>query len=663
MKNKLDEQMSSKILRMKELIPILNEAGKAYYQEDRELMSNLEYDKLYDELCLLEKETNTILAGSPTVSVGYEAVNELPKETHQIPMLSLDKTKEISTLKEFVGAQKSLVSWKLDGLTIVLTYENGKLEKAVTRGNGEVGEVITNNAQVFKNIPLSIAHKESVILRGEAIISYKDFEKINEEIEDIEAKYKNPRNLCSGSVRQLNNEVTAKRHVRFYAFSLVKAEGVEFQDSRQKQMEWMESQGFDVVDYKIVTEENLETVIEEFSHTVMNHDTPTDGLVIIYDDIAYGTSLGNTSKFPRDAMAFKWADEVKETHLLEIEWSPSRTGLINPVAIFEPVELEGTTVSRASVHNLSIMRALELGTGDSITVYKANMIIPQIAENFTRSGTITVPEKCPVCGENTQIKALKDIETLYCINKDCQAKKIKSFTLFVSRNALNIDGLSEATLEKFITKGYIKDFTDIFKIENHKEAIILMEGFGEKSYQNLIASIEKARDTILYRVIYGLGIANIGLANAKMICRELEYNIEKMCQSEVEELSAIDGVGEKIAENFVQYFSNEENKQQLESLLKELRLEVPEIKKEQLFLKNINFVITGSINYFSNREEMKALIESKGGKVTGGVTSKTNYLINNDVLSNSSKNKKAKELNIPIISEEDFLQLLKAENS
>jgi DNA ligase, NAD-dependent len=663
MKNKLDEQMSSKILRMKELIPILNEAGKAYYQEDRELMSNLEYDKLYDELCLLEKETNTILAGSPTVSVGYEAVNELPKETHQIPMLSLDKTKEISTLKEFVGAQKSLVSWKLDGLTIVLTYENGKLEKAVTRGNGEVGEVITNNAQVFKNIPLSIAHKESVILRGEAIISYKDFEKINEEIEDIEAKYKNPRNLCSGSVRQLNNEVTAKRHVRFYAFSLVKAEGVEFQDSRQKQMEWMESQGFDVVDYKIVTEENLETVIEEFSHTVMNHDTPTDGLVIIYDDIAYGTSLGNTSKFPRDAMAFKWADEVKETHLLEIEWSPSRTGLINPVAIFEPVELEGTTVSRASVHNLSIMRALELGTGDSITVYKANMIIPQIAENFTRSGTITVPEKCPVCGENTQIKALKDIETLYCINKDCQAKKIKSFTLFVSRNALNIDGLSEATLEKFITKGYIKDFTDIFKIENHKEAIILMEGFGEKSYQNLIASIEKARDTILYRVIYGLGIANIGLANAKMICRELEYNIEKMCQSEVEELSAIDGVGEKIAENFVQYFSNEENKQQLESLLKELRLEVPEIKKEQLFLKNINFVITGSINHFSNREEMKALIESKGGKVTGGVTSKTNYLINNDVLSNSSKNKKAKELNIPIISEEDFLQLLKAENS
>jgi len=663
MKNKLDEQMSSKILRMKELIPILNEAGKAYYQEDRELMSNLEYDKLYDELCLLEKETNTILAGSPTVSVGYEAVNELPKETHQIPMLSLDKTKEISTLKEFVGAQKSLVSWKLDGLTIVLTYENGKLEKAVTRGNGEVGEVITNNAQVFKNIPLSIAHKESVILRGEAIISYKDFEKINEEIEDIEAKYKNPRNLCSGSVRQLNNEVTAKRHVRFYAFSLVKAEGVEFQDSRQKQMEWMESQGFDVVDYKIVTEENLETVIEEFSHTVMNHDTPTDGLVIIYDDIAYGTSLGNTSKFPRDAMAFKWADEVKETHLLEIEWSPSRTGLINPVAIFEPVELEGTTVSRASVHNLSIMRALELGTGDSITVYKANMIIPQIAENFTRSGTITVPEKCPVCGENTQIKALKDIETLYCINKDCQAKKIKSFTLFVSRNALNIDGLSEATLEKFITKGYIKDFTDIFKIENHKEAIILMEGFGEKSYQNLIASIEKARDTILYRVIYGLGIANIGLANAKMICRELEYNIEKMCQSEVEELSAIDGVGEKIAENFVQYFSNEENKQQLESLLKELRLEVPEIKKEQLFLKNVNFVITGSINHFSNREEMKALIESKGGKVTGGVTSKTNYLINNDVLSNSSKNKKAKELNIPIISEEDFLQLLKAENS
>jgi len=663
MKNKLKNHTELKMLKMKELIDILNKSAKAYYQEDRELISNQEYDKLYDKLCLLEKETNTILVGSPTVNVGYEAVNELPKEAHEIAMLSLDKTKEISILKEFIGQQNSVVSWKLDGLTIVLTYENGQLEKAVTRGNGEIGEVITNNAKVFQNIPLVIAHKKTVILRGEAVISYKDFEKINDEIEDIEAKYKNPRNLCSGSVRQLNNEVTSKRYVRFYGFSLVKAEGVDFANSRQMQMEWMENQGFDVVDYKMATEENVETVVEEFFQNITENDIPSDGLVVTYDDIVYGTSLGNTSKFPRDSMAFKWADELKETQLLEIEWSPSRTGLINPVAIFEPVELEGTTVSRASVHNLSIMQALALGIGDKITVYKANMIIPQIAENFTKSGTIIIPKECPVCGGNTQIKSLKDVETLYCTNKDCQAKKIKSFTLFVSRNALNIDGLSEATLEKFIIKGFIKDFTDIFKIENHKEEIILMEGFGEKSYHNLITNIEKARDTILYRVIYGLGIANIGLANAKIICKEFEYNIEKICKAEVEELSAIDGVGEIIAANVVQYFSEEENICQLENLLEELRLEIPEIKKEELFLKKINFVITGSINHFSNRDEMKELIESKGGKVTGSVTSKTNYLINNDVVSNSSKNKKAKELKIPIISEEDFLELLKKEES
>lgn len=654
MKNKIEYN----VLRMKELIKILDEAAKVYYQEDREIMSNFQYDALYNELCALETESGTTLAGSPSVTVGYEAVNELPKERHELPMLSLDKTKEVGALKEFVGQQKTLISWKLDGLTIVLTYDNGTLQKAVTRGNGEVGEVITNNAKVFKNIPLTISFKEQLILRGEAVISYHDFEKINDEIEDVDAKYKNPRNLCSGSVRQLNNGITAKRHVNFYAFSLVKADGVDFENSRQKQMDWMKNQGFDIVDYRVATKDNTELVVDEFAGDITHNDIPSDGLVAIYDDIAYGQSLGNTSKFPRDSIAFKWADETKETHLLEIEWSPSRTGLINPVAIFEPVELEGTTVSRASVHNVSIMQSLELGVGDTIEVYKANMIIPQIAGNRSRTGTIQIPHACPVCGGETQIKKVKDVESLYCINKECQAKKIKSFTLFVGRNALNIDGLSEATLEKFIAKGFIKEFADIFKIEKYKEEIIAMEGFGEKSYQNLIQSLERAKDTTLPKVIFGLGIANIGLANAKMICKDFNYDIEKMRKAKVEDLSSIDGVGEVIAENFVHYFQDEKNSENLDHLLKELRMEVQAQSAEEQYFANMNFVITGSVEHFENRNEMKELIESKGGKVTGSVTSKTNYLINNDTASNSSKNKKAKSLGVPIISEEEFLKMI-----
>jgi len=654
----MENKIEYSVLRMKELMKILNEAAKAYYQEDREIMSNFQYDELYDELCALEAESGITLAGSPTITVGYEAVQELLKERHELPMLSLDKTKEVESLKEFVGQQNALISWKLDGLTIVLTYHNGTLQKAVTRGNGEVGEVITNNAKVFRNIPLTISFKGQLILRGEAVISYHDFKKINNEIKDLDAKYKNPRNLCSGSVRQLNNEITAKRHVKFYAFSLVKADGVDFENSRRKQMEWMKNQGFDIVGYRVATKDNIELVVEEFAGNITHNDIPSDGLVAIYDDIAYGQSLGNTSKFPRDSIAFKWVDETKETHLLEIEWSPSRTGLINPVAVFEPVELGGTTVSRASVHNVSIMRSLELGVGDTIEVYKANMIIPQIAGNQSRTGTIQIPHACPVCGGETQIKKVKDVESLYCINKDCQAKKIKSFTLFVSRNALNIDGLSEATLEKFISKGFIKEFADIFKIEKYKEEILVMEGFGEKSYYNLTQGLRKAKDTTLPKVIYGLGIANIGLANAKLICKYFNYDIEKMRQAKVDDLSSIDGVGEVIAENFVHYFQDKKNSQSLDNLLKELKLEVQAKSVEEQYFSNMNFVITGSVEHFENRNELKELIESKGGKVTGSVTSKTNYLINNDAASNSSKNKKSKSLGVPIISEEEFLKMI-----
>ena len=646
----------SSIKKMKELGEKLREASRAYYQEDREIMSNVEYDALYDTLSALEKETGIVLADSPTVNVGYEAVEQLPKEEHERPMLSLDKTKEREALREFIGEHPTLLSWKLDGLTIVLTYENGELIKAVTRGNGIVGEVITNNARVFKNIPLKISFKGRLVLRGEAIITYSDFEKINETIGDADAKYKNPRNLCSGSVRQLNNEITAKRNVRFYAFSLVSAEGVDFRNSREVQFRWLNEQGFEVVEYRKVTAETLDEAMDYFAEAVTTNDFPSDGLVALYDDIAYGESLGTTAKFPRNAMAFKWADEMRDTRLLEIEWSPSRTGLINPVAIFEPVELEGTTVSRASVHNISIMKELKLGIGDTIRVYKANMIIPQIAENLTGSGNAPIPHTCPACGQETVVKKENDVECLFCVNPGCPAKKIKSFGRLTSRDAMNIDGLSEATLEKFIARGFIHDFGDIFEISRYKDEIVEMEGFGQKSYDNLMESLERAKETTLPRVIYSLGIANIGLANAKVICRHFDNDLDRIRHASLEEVSDIDTIGPVIAGNLVAYFRDEDNDRRLDHLMSFLHIQEDSPKQEQIF-EGMNFVITGSLVHFGNRSEAKELIESLGGKVTGSVTKKTNYLINNDIQSNSSKNKKARELGIPILSEEDFRKL------
>ena len=650
--------MENSLQRMKELVEKLDQAAKAYYQEDREIMSNLEYDALYDELVKLEEETQMVLAGSATTTVGYEAVDELPKEAHESPMLSLDKTKDREVLRGFIGDHKTLLSWKMDGLTVVLTYYQGKLQKAVTRGNGVVGEVITNNVRVFDNIPLKIPYQGELTLRGEAIITYSEFEKINSQIEDVDAKYKNPRNLCSGSVRQLNNEITAKRHVRFYAFSLVKADGVDFENSRQKQMEWLNDQGFEVVEYRVVTGTELDDAMEYFATRIEQNDFPSDGLVALYDDIAYGDSLGRTAKFPRNAFAFKWADEMVETTLEQIEWSPSRTGLINPVAIFEPVELEGTTVSRASVHNISIMKELKLGIGDTIRVYKANMIIPQIAENLTGTGNAPVPHICPACGQETVIKKENDVECLFCVNPGCPAKKIKSFGLFTSRDAMNIDGLSEATLEKFIARGFIHDFGDIFEIGRYRDEIVEMEGFGQKSYDNLIESLERAKETTLPRVIYSLGIANIGLANAKVICRHFDNDLEKIRHASLEEVSDIDTIGPVIAGNLVAYFQDAENNRRLDHLMSFLHIQEEGPKQEQIFA-GMNFVITGSLEHFGNRSEAKELIESLGGKVTGSVTKKTNYLINNDIQSNSSKNKKARELGIPILSEEDFLELTK----
>ena len=649
-----------KTKRIRELIGTLRAAGRAYYQESREIMSNFEYDKLYDELVSLEKETGIVFANSPTQNVGYEVVSALPKERHEKPMLSLNKTKSVEELADWLGGQTGLLSWKMDGLTIVLTYQNGTLVKAVTRGNGEIGEVITANAKAFANVPLNISYQGELILRGEAIIRYSDFEKINEQIEDVDAKYKNPRNLCSGSVRQLNSEITAQRQVHFYAFSLVKADGIDFKNSRKEQFEWLKTQGFEVVEYHEVTKETLPETVKMYSEAIAENDTPSDGLVLLYDDIAYGQSLGRTAKFPRDSIAFKWADEIQETKLLYIEWSASRTGLINPVAVFEPVELEGTTVSRASVHNISIMEALELGAGDRITVYKANMIIPQIADNLTRSGVRDIPEACPVCGGQTEVRQLNDVKSLYCTNPDCQAKKIKSFTLFTSRDALNIAGLSEATLEKFIGVGMIHEYADIFHLDRHQEEIVEMDGFGQKSYDNLIAAAEKASHTTLPRMVYGLGVAGIGLANAKMICRHFKNDFEAMRHATVEDLVEIDGIGEVLAQAWTAFFSDGKNNTIVDHLLAELTFEAGDEESSEgadEAFAGMNFVITGSLEHFKNRKELQELIERRGGKVTGSVTSKTNYLINNDVASSSSKNKKARELGVPILSEEEFLKL------
>lgn len=645
---------AEKAERIKELTELLSRASKAYYAQDQEIMSNYDYDRLYDELEGLERETGIILAGSPTQHVGYEAVDELPKEAHESPMLSLDKTKEREELRAWLQGQPAILSWKLDGLTIVLTYRDGKLAKAVTRGNGEVGEVITGNARTFINLPLNIGFTGELVLRGEAVISYSDFERINSRIEDVDARYKNPRNLCSGSVRQLNSEITAQRSVRFIAFNLVRAEGVDFANSREAQFAFLEKQGFEVVQRVLVTEDTILDAIEDYARRVESYEIPSDGLVLTFEDIAFGQSLGRTAKFPRHSIAFKWADELRETTLLEIEWSPSRTGLINPVAIFEPVELEGTTVSRASVHNISILRGLKLGIGDRITVYKANMIIPQIAENLTGSDTVEIPKTCPVCGGRTQIRQVADAQSLYCTNEDCAAKKIKSFTLFVSRDAMNIDGLSEATLEKFLGSGFLQEFADLYHLERYHEQIVSMEGFGEKSYQNLQASIERSREVTLPQVIYALGIANIGVANAKMLCRHFDYDLEQMLQADVEELGAIEGVGEVIATAFVEYMRDQDNVRRIRDLMKELRIQAVQVSAEQN-LAGKGFCITGSLEHYGSRNELKEVIEQRGGKVTGSVTSKTECLINNDSASNSSKNKKAKELGIPILTEEDFM--------
>ncbi len=641
--------------RMKELVALLNKASEVYYQGKDDIMSNFEYDQLYEELEKLERDTGMVLAGSPTARVGYEVLSALPKETHPSPMLSLDKTKETDQLVSWLGSKEGLLSWKMDGLTIVLAYEDGKLVKAVTRGNGQVGEVITNNAKVFKNIPLEIPCKSHLVLRGEAVISYSEFERINQLL-DEEEQYKNPRNLCSGSVRQLNNEITAKRNVEFYAFALVEADGLDFGNSQENKMKFLEGQGFDIVEYKMVNAGNIVDTVKWFQDKITSNNFPSDGLVLIYEDIAYGDSLGRTAKFPRNSIAFKWADEIADTKLLGIEWSASRTGLINPIAIFEPVELEGTTVSRASVHNLSIMEQLQLGEGDIIQVYKANMIIPQIAQNLTRSSNIKAPSECPVCGKKTSVHEENGVKVLVCENEECLAKKIKSISHFVSRDAMNIDGMSEATIEKLVEKGLLHGLAGLFTLSKYKDEITEMEGFGKRSFEKLVQAAEKAKKTTVAKFVYSLGIPNIGLSNAKMVCKYMDNDFERVRHASKEELVEIDGIGEVIAESFANFFEEPGNNKIVDDLLEVIEFEKEETNPEEEDMAGINFVITGKVNIFANRNSVKEIIEARGGKVTGSVTSKTNFLINNDVLSNSSKNKKAKELDIPIITEEEFIK-------
>ena len=644
--------------RMKELIEILTKASRAYYQEDRELMSDFEYDKLYDELTALEKETGIILSNSPTQKVGHQVLSSLKKVRHESPMLSLDKTKEVTALESFLGNNNGILSYKMDGLTVVLTYKNGELSQAVTRGNGEIGEDITHNANFFKNIPLKISFNGELVIRGEAVISFNDFNNINEKLEP-EYQYKNPRNLCSGTVRQLNSEISASRNVNFIAFALVKAEGQAFGDDKENRFKWLESLGFECVERQNVTSENIAQTVKAFEEKIPSNRFATDGLVLTFSSIAYSQSLGTTAKFPRDSIAFKWADELAETTLINVDWNTSRTGLINPIAVFEPVELEGTTVERASLHNLSIIENLQLGLGDKITVYKANMIIPQVAEDLTKSNNLEIPAVCPVCGEETEIIALRDGKALKCPNPNCKAQRISSLEHFVSRDALNIEGLSEATIEKFIEKGFIDNYTDIFKLEKYKTEIVSMDGFGEKSYNNLISAIDKSKSVALPNFIYALGINNVGLSNAKLLCKKCNNSLDEIRKADFDTLISIDGFGDVIADSIVKYFSHQKNNDLINDVLNYLQFTATEDSQTELKLENVTFVVTGDVHIYKNRKELQGVIEKLGGKVTGSVSAKTNYLINNDVNSSSSKNKKAKELGIPIISEEDFEEMIK----
>ena len=649
--------MEDKITRMKELINILNKASELYYQKNTIMMTDYEYDHLYDELVELEKETNMTLSNSPTINVEPEISSSLKQVEHPSPMLSLAKTKKVSELENFLGDKEGLLSWKLDGLTIVLTYEDGKLISGVTRGTGIIGELVTENVKQFKNVPLTIPYKGRLVLRGEAIIKYSDFNRMNEELGDGSSQYKNPRNLCSGSVRQLDSSITAKRCVNCIIFALIES-STNISNLKSECFDWLKNQGFEVVEHYKVTKNTVKEQVLMFKEKVKEYDIPSDGLVITYDDIAYGNSLGTTAKFPKHSLAFKWKDETVATTLRKVDWLVSRTGLINPVAVFDPVELEGTIVSRASVHNVSILEGLKLGIGDTIMVYKANMIIPQIASNSTQSGNLEIPDSCPVCGSKASIISNSDVKYLYCMNDFCKAKLIKRLSLFVSRNAMNIDGISDMILNKLITEKIVNNYKDLYHLDRYKDKIIAFDGFGEKSYSNMINSIEKSRHVKLANFIYALGIPDIGFSRAKLICNHFNNDFNKISNLTYEELSNISGVGDVIAKEWIDTFSNPDFIEELKELKEEIDIPKASINSNK-DLDGLTFVITGSLNKFTNRDTMIEFIEEHGGKVVTSISSKVNYLINNDITSTSTKNNKAKELGINIIDEDKFLELIK----
>lgn len=652
-----------KASRMKQLVAKLNEARRVYEQGTDEIMSNLEYDRLYDELLKLEQELGTYLPNSPTHNVGYEVVSALQKEKHETPMLSLDKTKSTDAIKSFIGNKKCIASWKMDGLTVVLTYNNGKLDKAVTRGNGEIGEIVTHNARTFKNLPKEIEFKGKLVLRGEAIITYTDFNKINSSLGSGVENYKNPRNLCSGSVRQLDSSIANNRSIRWFAFELVSADG-KSPNSVEQSFEWLKRQGFQTVEYMVINQSNFLSVMSYFSSKVSKIDIPSDGLVFTYDDVAYGKSLGRTSKFPRHSMAFKWQDDEAESRLINIEWQVGKTGIITPVAIFEPVDIEGSTVSKASLHNLSILMET-LGRpykGEKIRVFKANMIIPQIScgeklqPNQINAIRISIPDQCPCCGGETevQIDPKSGVQTLWCSNIDCPAKGSRLFKHFVSRDAMNIDGISDATLNRFIEEGLISTFADIYRLSDHMEKIVNMDGFGYKSYENMINSINKSRKVKPANLINALSIPNVGLATAKLICRNFGNDIEKVVAASYSEIDSINGVGDVIASNFVNYFNNKENVDNFIDLYRQLVIEQEKISTNTS-MNGVVICVTGDVYIFPNRRAIKDLVENLGGKLTGSVSRSTSYLVTNDTTSGSRKNKAAQEYGIQILTEKQFI--------
>ncbi len=643
--------------RCKELVRRLNEASEAYYNGGEEIMSNYEWDAMFDELLSLEAETGYALPDSPTQNTGYEE-NNGEREAHEFPALSLAKTKQVSELIKWAEEREVWLSWKLDGLTLVLTYDGGKLTRILTRGNGVTGTNITYLKNSIKGFPLKIKYKGHLVVRGEAVISYSDFALINDTIEDDDEKYANPRNLASGTLSLDDAEKVKERRVRFHAFTLVHLEDNIV--SWGERMEFLEKEGFMVVDREKTDAAGIADVVERWTKRVENGemDLPVDGLVICYDDTDYAASGSVTGHHAAKAgYAFKWQDVSAFSELLYVEWSCAAS-TISPVAVFTPVQLEGTTVSRASLCNISEMERLGIGETCTLEVIKANKIIPKCIAVKEASGTFTVPEKCPVCGAQTEIRTSpkSKTRTLHCTNPDCSAKHVKKFTRFVSKTGMDIDGLSIQTMLKFMNEGFLKEFQDIYHLSEHAEEIRQMEGFGEKSCENMMKAIEKSRQANPVNFIYALCIPMMGIDAGKKIIANggFEGFLERLEQKKGFE--DIDGIGPEKSGSALLWYENDKNRRSLEALLKEVTIEKTAEKPDTGGkCAGLTFVITGEVHHYKNRDEFKAYVEASGGKVTGSVTSKTSYLVNNDTASASSKNRKAKELGIPIISEEEFV--------